>query len=316
MKSCPKCNRTYSDETFAFCLADGSLLTAPFDPEATQVLPTVIESPAPEGGNRGVAHGKLAFPNDGLEQIKGHHDPNEINRLFEIFLSEYDSERQDEIWKRQSQIFKCFWKEKMLNATFPLLIPDDTDLIIRMLDTGARKHQEVSESVARTNFRQAMWERLFDDLKNKEKIQTIADHIFNETREAGLISLIDYLKKENEGNGNCLTGKSAVAINSLLCINNPDEFLKSVSLPHRFQIMQAFELGNPDEFKTYGQEVVLSNRRIINGFKEKYGIYAKPLALTEFLYSRGARRGWGRTNPTNIRPMWWATHKSSKSKNS
>lgn len=38
MKACPTCNRTYSDETLTYCLADGSLLSAPYDPEATQRL--------------------------------------------------------------------------------------------------------------------------------------------------------------------------------------------------------------------------------------------------------------------------------------
>jgi hypothetical protein len=32
MKSCPTCNRTYPDDTLAFCLMDGSVLSAPFDP--------------------------------------------------------------------------------------------------------------------------------------------------------------------------------------------------------------------------------------------------------------------------------------------
>jgi hypothetical protein len=36
MKSCPTCNRTYSDDTITFCLVDGSILSAPYDPEATQ----------------------------------------------------------------------------------------------------------------------------------------------------------------------------------------------------------------------------------------------------------------------------------------
>jgi uncharacterized protein len=39
MKKCPTCNRTYADETLTFCLADGSLLSAPYDHEATQSLP-------------------------------------------------------------------------------------------------------------------------------------------------------------------------------------------------------------------------------------------------------------------------------------
>jgi F5/8 type C domain len=39
MKACPTCKRTYADESLTYCLADGSLLSAPYDPEATQHLP-------------------------------------------------------------------------------------------------------------------------------------------------------------------------------------------------------------------------------------------------------------------------------------
>ncbi|MEK6335851.1 MAG: hypothetical protein AABM67_13045, partial [Acidobacteriota bacterium] len=67
MKSCPTCNRTYPDDTLAFCLVDGSVLSAPYDPglrgqaasapgssgEPTQVLtpslqPTITSQPRPE----------------------------------------------------------------------------------------------------------------------------------------------------------------------------------------------------------------------------------------------------------------------------
>lgn len=33
MKSCPTCSRTYPDDTLAFCLIDGSVLSAPYDPQ-------------------------------------------------------------------------------------------------------------------------------------------------------------------------------------------------------------------------------------------------------------------------------------------
>lgn len=44
MKRCPSCNRTFSDETISFCLADGSLLSASYErskenPPATEILP-------------------------------------------------------------------------------------------------------------------------------------------------------------------------------------------------------------------------------------------------------------------------------------
>jgi hypothetical protein len=47
MKSCPTCNRTYSDDTFTFCLSDGALLSAPYDPQATLVIPTRATDPRP-----------------------------------------------------------------------------------------------------------------------------------------------------------------------------------------------------------------------------------------------------------------------------
>lgn len=46
MKSCPICNRTFED-TFTFCLADGSLLSAPFDPQATLVIPEPRQTDPP-----------------------------------------------------------------------------------------------------------------------------------------------------------------------------------------------------------------------------------------------------------------------------
>jgi hypothetical protein len=38
MKTCPECGRTYAEESFSFCLDDGALLSAPYDPDATLVL--------------------------------------------------------------------------------------------------------------------------------------------------------------------------------------------------------------------------------------------------------------------------------------
>ena len=49
IKQCPTCNRTYSDQSISFCLADGALLSAPYEtpreePPPTEILPS---SPAP-----------------------------------------------------------------------------------------------------------------------------------------------------------------------------------------------------------------------------------------------------------------------------
>jgi hypothetical protein len=44
MKKCPQCKRTYADESFSFCLEDGALLSASYDPDATLVIPAAINS--------------------------------------------------------------------------------------------------------------------------------------------------------------------------------------------------------------------------------------------------------------------------------
>jgi tetratricopeptide (TPR) repeat protein len=46
MKSCPTCNRTFED-TFTFCLVDGSILSAPFDPHANLTIPELRQTEPP-----------------------------------------------------------------------------------------------------------------------------------------------------------------------------------------------------------------------------------------------------------------------------
>jgi hypothetical protein len=47
MKRCPECNRTYPDETLAFCLIDGAILSAPYDPPATTQASSLPFSDSP-----------------------------------------------------------------------------------------------------------------------------------------------------------------------------------------------------------------------------------------------------------------------------
>lgn len=47
MKRCPKCKRTYADDAFTFCLEDGALLSAPYDPEKKEEPLDTIQSGGP-----------------------------------------------------------------------------------------------------------------------------------------------------------------------------------------------------------------------------------------------------------------------------
>jgi len=47
MKKCPKCNRTYADDGFTFCLEDGALLSAPYESEKKEEPVSTIQSAGP-----------------------------------------------------------------------------------------------------------------------------------------------------------------------------------------------------------------------------------------------------------------------------
>lgn len=208
-----------------------------------------------------------------------------IQHLFKEFLSKYDAEHFAVIWDKQSNIFKEFWNEKILSKEAELLVAD-TDAIIRLIDTKARGHQKTDVAIAHPGQPQGIWERLFQELKEKEDIRGTLDEIFRTSDDAQLIELINKLKKQNEKNKNGLTGDSAVILNALLFINEPDRFITLVSLKHRSQLMKIFDLGLFDRYNSYGEKIVKSNSDIINGFIEKYGLEkVTPRALSIFLYS-------------------------------
>jgi hypothetical protein len=118
------------------------------------------------------------------------------------------------------------------------------------------------------------------------------DAILNASDDPTLAKLILKLQQQNKNNKNGLTGEKANALNAILFINDPSRFIACVSLSHRFQIMRALGFGDPNELKNYGEQVVTSNRRIIEGFKEKFGFKASPRTLSEFLYSNNVRPCW------------------------
>lgn len=61
MKSCPTCNRTFED-TFTFCLVDGAILSAPFDPHATLIIPEPRQTEPPPTGVLPVEEKKEEIP--------------------------------------------------------------------------------------------------------------------------------------------------------------------------------------------------------------------------------------------------------------
>ena len=216
----------------------------------------------------------------------------EIKRQFEQFSNSYDTERYQQVWAKQREVFREFWKTKIMgdDPTTPQI---DYDPIIKLIDIRARGfNQETDEAIARVTLPQGTWYRIFNDLKKEKGIRTILDKVFETEDELVLVGLINDLNEANEKNKNGLTGDKAAALNALIFLSNPTKYLSCVSLGDRNQIIEKFALPNRNPYQTYGEKVIFSNRDIIQGFATKYQINAWPRLLSNFLYSSAVRYLW------------------------
>ena len=107
------------------------------------------------------------------------------------------------------------------------------------------------------------------------------------------MTLIDELYKINEGRKNSLTGESGNAINTFIFAFNPSNYTSVVSLNDRKRVIDYFGFGDSPDFDkdTQGAKIVLSNKVIINGFRN-IGINATPRTISCFLYESAIRDYW------------------------
>ena len=218
----------------------------------------------------------------------------EIKKLFNDFRAEYNFEKHEQVWKKQSEEFRQFWSEKILNDNYPELLEIDMDYVIKFFDKNARGAREFrqndGEHAARTGIRQGMWHKALKGLKNRRDIREILNQIFEAKDDSIKINLINKLEKINPKNG--LTGKSAIILNAFLFTYNSDKYLSMLSVNHRLPFIDFFGLGDSKQYKTYGEQVIKTNKDIISGFKEKYGIDTTPRALSEFIYKQLKIYSW------------------------
>lgn len=224
----------------------------------------------------------------------------EIQKLYGNFIENYDIERHQLVWMEQSEEFRNFWHNKILNNEYPEISEADMDPIIKILDIrarGAREFREEGSEAAAGGFTyQNLWYEMFKSLKENEDIRIIMDELFRATDDNSKIELIDRLKEINKGRGNRLTGEMATMLNAILFAYNPDQYICVVSLEQRFQIIDYFGLNDREIYESYsyGEKIIKTNSDIISGFQEKYGINTTPRALTQFLYSEEVKPLWRR----------------------
>jgi transcription antitermination factor NusG len=213
---------------------------------------------------------------------------------FNDFFSNFKN--QDEIFNDYSLKFKDFWKNLVLNDKVSSLDDSDMDPIIRMMDLNGKGNTKDSIVVARALIRQGQWYRAFRSVKENKAISKIISEIFEMKDYEKLIKKLNELEKANKELKNGITGKNAIILNAMLCLNDPSIFLSALSLEHRYK-MQNYLCGIEDIYETFGEKIVNTNKNILEYFS-KNGINASPRTISCFIYK--IRDKWGNQNGTVI----------------
>lgn len=210
-------------------------------------------------------------------------DRNELQKRFAEFLTRYDEETKNNIWRAQSQKFRAFWETRILTGA--ALEEYEVDEIVRILDRHGRGCTKNNETVANVMISQGMFQRMFRDIKKSEHLKNHLENIFKTDSDEKRIKAIDELYKANLGGKNCLTGQSGTAVSAFLAAYDPFVFTGVVSLKHRQKLIQFFGFPNGPDFQkdSQGKKMVLSNLAIIAGFKA-LGINPNARTLTKFVY--------------------------------
>jgi len=212
-------------------------------------------------------------------------EDEDIKKLFNEFITIYNSERHNRIWAEQSLQFRDFWKNKILNKNIRNIDDAEADIVIKLLDKNAKGNTSKDEAVAKVMIPQGVWRRMFNEIKENEKLKETLNKMFIETDNKKLSNLIDDLYKINKGRKNSLTGDKANAINALLFAFNPTRYLSIVSLNDRKTVINYFGLKGPNfENDTQGTKIVESNSTIIEGIRRLIGSEVSPRTIADFLY--------------------------------
>jgi Holliday junction resolvase-like predicted endonuclease len=207
----------------------------------------------------------------------------ELATRFSEFLSRYDEENKNNIWRQQSQKFKTFWETRILQGS--ALEDYEVDEIVRILDRHGRGCTKNHETVANVMISQGMFQRMFRDIKKSEHLKNHLDTIFKTDSDDERINAIDGLYKANVGGKNCLTGQTGTAVSAFLAAYDPFVYTGIVSLKHRQKLTQFFGIPAAPDFQkdSQGKKIVTSNSAIIGWFKT-FGINTNARTLTKFVY--------------------------------
>lgn len=217
----------------------------------------------------------------------------DLKKIFDDFRKTYNEEDKIAIWKGHNQTFRDFWNNKILNPQLEELNESEVDQIIRILDRNAKGNTRRDEAVAKAMIPQGVWRRMFREIKVDKRLQGLLNDIFNAPYDNKQAQLIDELYKFNEGRKNSLTGKNANAINAMLCAFDANKYIHIISLNDRKKVIEYFNFyGGPNfDTSTPGQKLVLSNKALIDGFRQ-LEVVGWIRTISKCLYSLPMKEYW------------------------
>ena len=216
-----------------------------------------------------------------------------IKNLYQDFLKSYDANVKDAIWRKQSEAFRKFWHERIVDGESASLLDKDIDLVVRTLDRNGKGNTWESEAVAKAMIAQGAWRRMFHELCSNKELSSVISKILASTNSEQKAGQIDALYKMNEGKKNNLTGQSGNAINAMLAAYDPMRNLSVISLKHRKMIIDHFEFPITFDYESasVGTRFIQTNEIIVDRFRAG-GVSASSRTISCFCYYPPVRALW------------------------
>ena len=185
--------------------------------------------------------------------------------------------------RAQSQKFRNFWTDRIMNRPDGELDDPEIDEIVRILDRNGKGNTKDSEAVARAMIAQGAWRRMFNEIKAKKPLAKALNDVLRETDADKRAAAIAKVYELNHGRRNNLTGQSGNAIDAMLAAWDPFSNSSVISLNDRKLVIKNLGLDRGPDFEKdkIGRKITLSNSAIVTGL-EKLGIRGSVRTISAF----------------------------------
>lgn len=223
--------------------------------------------------------------------------PHDISALIGPFLSTYDADAMDQVWKELSQRFHTFWNDRVLSDDTETIPDSECDEIIRILDRNGKGNTKDSESVARAMVPQGAWRRMLNEFHDNKALGALVTKVLSESDPDRKAALIDELYKKNAGQKNNLTGPSGNTVGAFLAAYDPINNLSIISLNDRRAVIEFLGLSVPFDWDvaSVGTRIAVTNKVILDGVRA-LGLDGSGRTISRFFYS------------PEVKPLWKGEH--------